>query len=165
MVMSSSTYWSVKSVGLKDGEGRLYADLWEGQKWIACGPEKAMMEAMKAHNQVLDALLLVAKAEAAEPKPEPKEWEYSSFRATLKRHGDFFAIVSSDGKNALGEEKAATLLGLLNSHTELRKLIDQAIHHRNCFAETKNPLNLEQLGRVLNRLQDKIWNVYEPTPI
>ena len=48
-------------------------------------------------------------------QPPPKcEWEYSHYRATLKRKGKTFAIVTPDGKNSLNPFDAFVLLKALN---------------------------------------------------
>jgi hypothetical protein len=48
-------------------------------------------------------------------------WEYSRYRATLKRNGRTFAIVTPDGKNALNPFDEFVLLKALNggSNTKL----------------------------------------------
>lgn len=43
------------------------------------------------------------------------EWTYSFYRASLKRHGKPFAIVSPDGRNALSFDDAKILLDALNA--------------------------------------------------
>ncbi len=55
------------------------------------------------------------------PKPKAR-WEYSRYRATLKRDGKFFALVTPDGNNALTEEDKETLLEALNAQTELNEV-------------------------------------------
>lgn len=52
----------------------------------------------------------VAAATACSPR-----WSYSSYRASLKLDGKTFALVTPDGRNALKEEDAKTLLDALNS--------------------------------------------------
>jgi len=57
-------------------------------------------------------------------KPAPKQprakavkkdvWTYSEYRATLRKNGKAFAIVTPDGKNALPIEASLELLALLN---------------------------------------------------
>lgn len=42
-------------------------------------------------------------------------WTYSRYRATLKKNGKTFAIVSPDGRNALSDADTETLLRALNS--------------------------------------------------
>jgi len=51
------------------------------------------------------------------------KWSYSRYRATLKRDGKFFAIVTPDGKNALSKDDAATLLNILNRPCGIGKTI------------------------------------------
>lgn len=52
------------------------------------------------------------------PNPAKKKsktvWTYSRMRATLKKNGRAFAIVTPDGSNALSLEDEKTLLDLLN---------------------------------------------------
>ena len=49
-------------------------------------------------------------------------WEYSRYRATLKRNGEFFALVTPDGNNALTEADSETLLEALNAQDKLKTL-------------------------------------------
>lgn len=44
----------------------------------------------------------------------PPVWTYSPYRATLKRGGKTFAIVTPDGTNALNKADQKTLLDALN---------------------------------------------------
>lgn len=41
-------------------------------------------------------------------------WEYSQYRASLRRNGATFALVTRDGKNALNPDEQTTLLAALN---------------------------------------------------
>lgn len=45
-----------------------------------------------------------------------ERWTYSFYRATLKRDGQSFAIVTPDGRNALSKRKADELLRILNDN-------------------------------------------------
>lgn len=51
----------------------------------------------------------------SQPAEVPPEWTYSRHRATLKRDGIIFAIVSPNGKEALDPEDEAILLTALNA--------------------------------------------------
>jgi hypothetical protein len=44
----------------------------------------------------------------------PDVWTYSGYRATLKRNGKFFAIVTPNGSDALSERDREILLAKLN---------------------------------------------------
>lgn len=50
---------------------------------------------------------------AANAAKKPK-WTYSTYRATLKRDGETFAIVTPDGRNALKPAAIKVLLQALN---------------------------------------------------
>lgn len=47
------------------------------------------------------------------------EWDYGFYRATLKRGGKFFALVTPDGKSALKDGDALDLINRLNAYDEL----------------------------------------------
>jgi hypothetical protein len=48
-------------------------------------------------------------------KEEVKDvWEYSFYRASLKRNGETFTLMTPDGKNSLSKEDAELLLNKLN---------------------------------------------------
>lgn len=48
------------------------------------------------------------------PKPKVEDcWTYTSYNATLKKNGHFFAIVTPDGSNALLPQDAVELVETL----------------------------------------------------
>ena len=59
-----------------------------------------------------------ARTERAKPRSVQRvvraTWEYSHYRASLRRNGKPFAIVTPDGKNALNPFDAFVLLKALN---------------------------------------------------
>lgn len=59
-----------------------------------------------------------ARTERAKPRSVQRVvraiWEYSHYRASLRRNGKPFAIVTPDGKNALNPFDAFLLLKALN---------------------------------------------------
>ena len=59
-----------------------------------------------------------ARTERAKPRSVQRvvraTWEYSRYRATLKRNGRTFAIVTPDGRNALNPFDEFVLLKALN---------------------------------------------------
>lgn len=54
------------------------------------------------------------RARTERAKPLRATWEYSRYRATLKRNGRTFAIVTPDGRNALNPFDEFVLLKTLN---------------------------------------------------
>lgn len=52
-----------------------------------------------------------------------KGWSYSAYRASLRRDGKLFAIVSPDGVNELPKEQADKLVKSLNAIDQLRELV------------------------------------------
>lgn len=50
-------------------------------------------------------------------------WTYSRYRATLKKDGKIFAIVSPGGQNALSDADTETLLRALNSEKKLDTIL------------------------------------------
>lgn len=55
------------------------------------------------------------KSNQVAAKAKKPKWEYSRYRATLKRDGVTFAIVTPDGRNALKPADVRTLLDALNT--------------------------------------------------
>lgn len=56
----------------------------------------------------------VKKVAISAENPAKDRWTYSRLRATIRLKGKPFAIVTSDGKNALSDADQAKLLFLLN---------------------------------------------------
>lgn len=73
------------------------------------------------------------------PELKPEQWTYSQYRATLRKDGNFFAIVTPNGRDALSETAANELLALLNRHNPAesalnaaREAIEKAPHEIRC---------------------------------
>ena len=58
-------------------------------------------------------------------KPKEQRWTYSAYRATLRECGEFFALVTPDGKNALKPKQARWLLDALNGRKELMEALEE----------------------------------------
>lgn len=76
------------------------------------------------------------------PELKPEQWTYSQYRATLRKDGNFFAIVTPNGRDALSETAANELLALLNRHNPAesalnaaREAIEKAPHADECDNE------------------------------
>lgn len=70
-------------------------------------------------------------------KPLP-QWTYSNYRAALKRNDEFFAIVTPDGRAALNEKDATTLLELLNARpatADTQALAESIVRHLAQFGD------------------------------
>ena len=61
----------------------------------------------------------------AATKAGSAEWTYSHYRATLLRNGEFFAIVTPDGRNDLSPENAKILLDALNNERRFRSALER----------------------------------------
>jgi len=58
--------------------------------------------------------LLVSRLQGPRYPTSTTEWEYSQYRASLRRNGETFALMTRDGKNSLNAKEQATLLEALN---------------------------------------------------
>lgn len=54
-----------------------------------------------------------------------KPWEYSSYRATLRRNGKFFALVTPDGASSLTHRDELALMAALRSESVLKSVFDE----------------------------------------
>lgn len=54
----------------------------------------------------------------------PPLWQYGPYRATLRRDGKIFAIVTPDGTNALDPVDASILIDLLCAGETYKRLVE-----------------------------------------
>lgn len=54
-----------------------------------------------------------------------KPWEYSQYRASLKRNGKFFALVTPDGGNGLAHRDELALMTALRSEATLKSVFEE----------------------------------------
>lgn len=86
-------------------------------------------------------------------------WDYSPYRATLRRNGEFFALVTHDGKNALPIHQVEVLLRALNdgpSQVQIEDLIAES-HRRQLGGEDYQKVATEigeRVGLNLDRTND-----------
>lgn len=84
-----------------------------------------------------------AKAKALYP------WEYSVYRATLKRNGKFFALVTPNGNDALGAKEKKTLLDALSAEQELKEVHMELSRLTGCATNSRNWRTM--LSRLVNK--------------
>ena len=95
---------------------------------------------------------------------KPPVWEYSAYRATLKKDGEFFALMTPDGKNALSPEKAKELLDALNGREQMLNFLREIASHGPIMeSPTVNRCNerlviLRTLAELaIKRAGERIW--------
>lgn len=71
--------------------------------------------------------------------PRKKPWEYSNYRATLRRNGEFFAFVTSDAiGNNIGAKHADILMRALRSEKELADCCEELARRTSGTTDGRN---------------------------
>lgn len=65
-------------------------------------------------------------------------WSYNSYRALLMKNGEFFAILTPDGRNSVPTAKGEEIVGTLNGVEALRVALAESVKLQAHYAELLN---------------------------